>query len=84
MEPVYNVQRCDTFLFFVRNFALAYISQLFCYSLKLGEMGEQVEVSKQHKACVYNLPGNVSTKIEMVDTPEPGPGEVLVNLYDSY
>ena len=26
----------------------------------------EVEVPKQHKACVYNDPGNVSVKVEMV------------------
>ena len=61
----------------------------------------EVEIPKQHKACVYDEPGKVSVKIEMVhyltplssnvpgfnlvqvDTPEPGPGEVLVNLTHS-
>ena len=36
---------------------------------------------KQYKACVYDAPGKISTKIETLDTPEPGPGEVLINLY---
>ena len=39
-----------------------------------------VEVPKKHKALVYDKPGSISTKIEEVDTPEPGVGEVLVNL----
>jgi propanol-preferring alcohol dehydrogenase len=39
-----------------------------------------VEIPKTHKAAVYDKPGTISTKIEVVDTPEPGPGEVLVNL----
>lgn len=38
-------------------------------------------IPKQHKAAVYDKPGTISTKIEMVDTPEPGVGEVLINLY---
>lgn len=38
-------------------------------------------VPKQHKAAVYDKPGTISTKVEMVDTPEPGIGEVLINLY---
>lgn len=33
------------------------------------------DIPKQHKAAVYNEPGKISTKIETVDTPEPGPGE---------
>jgi hypothetical protein len=39
-----------------------------------------VEVPKKHKALVYDKPGSISTKIEEIDTPEPGVGEVLVNL----
>lgn len=39
-----------------------------------------VEVPKKHKAVVYDKPGSISTKVEEVDTPEPGVGEVLVNL----
>jgi propanol-preferring alcohol dehydrogenase len=37
-------------------------------------------VPKQHRAAVYAEPGKILTKIETVDTPEPGPGEVLVNM----
>ncbi len=40
-----------------------------------------VEVPKKHKACVYDNPGSISTKVEEIDTAEPGYGEVLVNLY---
>lgn len=40
-----------------------------------------VQVPKQYKACVYDQPGKISTKIETLDMPEPGPGEVLINLY---
>ena len=40
-----------------------------------------VQVPKQYKACVYDQPGKISTKVETLDTPEPGPGEVLINLY---
>ena len=39
-----------------------------------------VEVPKKHKAVVYDKPGSISTKIEEIDTPEPGVGEILVNL----
>jgi alcohol dehydrogenase, propanol-preferring len=38
------------------------------------------EIPKQHKAAIYDKPGTVSTKIVTVDTPDPGPGEVLINL----
>lgn len=38
-------------------------------------------IPKQHKAAVYAEPGKILIKIELVDTPEPGPGEVLVNMY---
>lgn len=39
-----------------------------------------LDVPKRHKALVYDEPGQISTKIVNVDTPEPGPGEVLVNM----
>jgi len=39
-----------------------------------------VAIPKQHKAIIFDKPGEVSTKIEMIDTPQPGPGEVLINL----
>jgi propanol-preferring alcohol dehydrogenase len=39
-----------------------------------------VEVPKKHKAVVYDKPGSISTKVEEINTPEPGVGEVLVNL----
>jgi propanol-preferring alcohol dehydrogenase len=40
-----------------------------------------VELPKKYKAAVYDKPGSISTKIEELDMPEPGPGEVLINLY---
>ncbi len=40
-------------------------------------------IPKQYKACVYDQPGQISTKIETLETPEPGPGEVLINLTHS-
>ena len=42
-------------------------------------MGD-IQIPKKHKAAVYDKPGSISTKIEELDVPEPGPGEVLVNL----
>ncbi|EEP82902.1 alcohol dehydrogenase II [Uncinocarpus reesii 1704] len=44
---------------------------------------ESVEIPKQAKAVVYDNPGTVSTKVAIVDVPEPGPGEVLINLTHS-
>jgi hypothetical protein len=35
---------------------------------------------KTHKAAIYDKPGTISTKIVDVETPAPGPGEVLVQL----
>lgn len=34
----------------------------------------------KYKACIYDKPGEVSTKVVELDMPEPGPGEVLINL----
>lgn len=38
------------------------------------------DLPKKYKACVYDQPGQVSTKVVELDMPEPGPGEVLINL----
>ncbi|KAH8800312.1 chaperonin 10-like protein [Xylogone sp. PMI_703] len=40
-------------------------------------------IPKQHKAAIYADPGKLLTKIEKLDTPEPGTGEVLVNITHS-
>lgn len=40
-------------------------------------------IPKKYRACVYDKPGEVSTKVVELDTPEPGPGEVLINLTHS-
>lgn len=42
-----------------------------------------IQVPTTHKALVYDSPGSVSTKIEEIETPRPGAGEVLVNLTHS-
>jgi propanol-preferring alcohol dehydrogenase len=39
------------------------------------------ELPKKYKAAIYDKPGSISTKIEELDMPEPGAGEVLINLY---
>ncbi|RJE27332.1 alcohol dehydrogenase [Aspergillus sclerotialis] len=39
------------------------------------------EIPKKQKAAIYDNPGTVSTKVVEIDVPEPGPGEVLINLY---
>ncbi|KAK2793091.1 hypothetical protein FQN52_002239 [Onygenales sp. PD_12] len=46
-------------------------------------MATAIEVPKQALAIVYDKPGTVSTKIDTVDVPEPGAGEVLINLTHS-
>lgn len=42
-----------------------------------------VAIPPMHKACVYDKPGSCSIAIRDVETPEPGPGEVLVKLTHS-
>ncbi|KAH6986622.1 alcohol dehydrogenase II [Ilyonectria destructans] len=44
---------------------------------------ETPHVPKQHKAVIYDKPGSISTKIVTIETPKPGPGEVLINLTHS-
>ncbi|KFX86377.1 hypothetical protein O988_09618, partial [Pseudogymnoascus sp. VKM F-3808] len=41
------------------------------------------DIPTTYKAAVYNAPGTISTKIVELDTPTPGPGEVLVRLTHS-
>lgn len=43
-------------------------------------MTADVQIPKTHKAAVYDNPGEISTTVKDVDTPEPGAGEVLINL----
>jgi hypothetical protein len=40
-----------------------------------------VQIPMTYKAAVYDKPGEVSSKVTELETPEPGPGEVLVHLY---
>jgi len=41
----------------------------------------QDEIPKKYKACIYDKPGEISTKVVELDVPQPGPGEVLIRLY---
>ncbi|RMD44337.1 hypothetical protein DV735_g834, partial [Chaetothyriales sp. CBS 134920] len=38
------------------------------------------EIPTHHKAILYDEPGKISTKIEQVETPKPGVGQVLIRL----
>jgi propanol-preferring alcohol dehydrogenase len=40
-----------------------------------------VDIPTKQKAAIYDQPGTVSTKVVEIDVPEPGAGEVLINLY---
>jgi alcohol dehydrogenase, propanol-preferring len=39
-----------------------------------------IQIPKTYKAAIYDRPGKISTKVVDLETPEPGAGEVLVNL----
>jgi alcohol dehydrogenase, propanol-preferring len=39
------------------------------------------DLPKKYKAAIYDQPGKISTKVVELDMPEPGPGEVLINLW---
>ncbi|KAH8888016.1 alcohol dehydrogenase II [Thozetella sp. PMI_491] len=41
------------------------------------------QIPTRHKAAVYDNPGHISTAVESVETPNPGTGEILVNLTHS-
>jgi hypothetical protein len=45
-----------------------------------GTMAASTEIPKTYKAAVYDKPGSISTKVTELETPEPGPGEVLIKL----
>ena len=40
-----------------------------------------VDIPAKQKAVVFDQPGTVSTKVVEIDVPEPGAGEVLINLF---
>ncbi|KAE8133598.1 hypothetical protein BDV38DRAFT_274174 [Aspergillus pseudotamarii] len=40
------------------------------------------EIPLRQKAVIYDKPGTMSTNVTEIDVPEPGSGEVLINLYD--
>ncbi|KAK8014931.1 hypothetical protein PG990_008227 [Apiospora arundinis] len=50
---------------------------------KMASAADDTKVPKTHKACVYDKVGSCSIAIRDVETPEPGPGEVLVQLTHS-
>jgi len=39
-----------------------------------------VEIPKTYKGAIYDKPGQLSTQVKELDMPEPGPGQVLINL----
>lgn len=41
---------------------------------------ETVHIPQKQKAAIYDEPGKVSTKVVELDVPEPGEGQVLINL----
>ena len=43
-------------------------------------MAAAATLPARYKAAVYDKPGTVSTKVVELDMPEPGAGEVLINL----
>ncbi|TVY91768.1 alcohol dehydrogenase [Lachnellula willkommii] len=47
------------------------------------ETQKSFDIPKKYKAIVYDKPGTISTKIEELDTPEPGAGDVLVRITHS-
>lgn len=40
-----------------------------------------INIPKTHKALIYDKPGEISTKVVEIETPEPGAGEILVKVY---
>ncbi|KAK1756752.1 alcohol dehydrogenase [Echria macrotheca] len=46
-------------------------------------MTAEIQIPKEHRAVVYDKPGQVSTAVVTVPTPTPGVGEVLIRLTHS-
>lgn len=44
---------------------------------------ESPQIPSHHKAIIYDKPGEISTKVETVETPKPGVGEVLLKMTHS-
>lgn len=44
---------------------------------------ENPQIPSHHKAIIYDKPGEISTKIETIETPKPGVGEVLLKMTHS-
>ncbi|KAF3398029.1 Alcohol dehydrogenase 2 [Penicillium rolfsii] len=42
-----------------------------------------VDIPAKQKAAIFDQPGTISTKVVEIDVPEPGAGEVLINLTHS-
>ncbi|KAL8952296.1 MAG: hypothetical protein Q9222_001785 [Ikaeria aurantiellina] len=42
-----------------------------------------VDIPSEYKAIVYDEPGKISTSVDTLKIPEPGPGEVLIHLTHS-
>ncbi|OKL61434.1 Alcohol dehydrogenase 2 [Talaromyces atroroseus] len=40
----------------------------------------EIPIPQKQKAVIYDHPGRISTKVVEIDVPEPGPGEILINL----
>ncbi|KAA8642103.1 hypothetical protein EYZ11_001226 [Aspergillus tanneri] len=43
----------------------------------------EIEIPKKQKAVIYDNPGTISTRVVELDVPEPGVGQVLINLTNS-
>ncbi|KAJ5915520.1 hypothetical protein N7466_011453 [Penicillium verhagenii] len=43
----------------------------------------EISIPQKQKAVVFDQPGTISTKVVEIDVPEPGDGEVLINLTHS-
>lgn len=39
-----------------------------------------VSIPQKQKAAIYDQPGKISAKLVEIDVPEPGAGEILINL----
>jgi hypothetical protein len=68
--------------YFIHTFRFSYSRRHISsdYRMASADTQQMFDIPKKYRACVYDKPGSISTKIEELETPEPGAGEVLVRL----
>lgn len=65
MPSILQLRTCIVFIFLLGSASSEHPSIAY-----LREMASQVDIPKKYKACVYDEPGKISTKVVELDMPE--------------